>query len=141
VKYGININQIRNYRVSNIDKHCPIKMYFKQLMITSGGNTLSTSSSWPWRLCFLNRNELWASVWNFLASERSEQVTSFIFSRYFSVSIIFTFWWHVYQPYIKHSNGYLVHSFNRFQYLHFRTHSIRPNTLMKMSGAFKCSLF
>jgi hypothetical protein len=36
-----------------------------------------------------------------LASERSERVTSFIFCRagwYFSVSIIFTFRWHIYHP-------------------------------------------
>ena len=44
----------------------------------------------------------------YVASERSERVTSFIFCRagwYFSVS--FTFRWHVHHPQIKHKHGYI----------------------------------
>jgi len=57
-------------------------------------------------ICYLDVNWLIpkisayrARIWSLLASERSERVTSFIFSRvgwYFSVSIIFTFRWHIY---------------------------------------------
>jgi hypothetical protein len=44
-----------------------------------------------------------ARIWSVVASERSERVTSFIFCRagwYFSVSIIFTFRWHVSEIYV-----------------------------------------
>ena len=40
-----------------------------------------------------------ARIWSLLASERSERITNFICCRagwYFSVSIIFTFRWHMY---------------------------------------------
>ena len=59
-------------------------------------------------ICYLDVNWLIPKIlacrtriWSLLASERSERVTSFIFCRagwYFSVSIIFTFRWHIYHP-------------------------------------------
>ena len=59
-------------------------------------------------ICYLDVNWLIpkisacrARIWSLLASERSERVTNFIFCRagwYFSVSIIFTFRWHIYHP-------------------------------------------
>ena len=59
-------------------------------------------------ICYLDVNWLipkisacQARIWSLLASEQSEWVTNFIFCRagwYFSVSIIFTFRWHVYRP-------------------------------------------
>ena len=45
-----------------------------------------------------------ARIWSLVGSERSERVTNFIFCRagwYFSLSIIFTFRWHVYHQFIK----------------------------------------
>ena len=62
-------------------------------------------------ICYLDVNWLIpkisacrARIWSLVASERSERVTNFIFCLagwYFSVSIILTFRWHVYHPYIK----------------------------------------
>ena len=68
-------------------------------------------------ICYLDVNWLIpkisvcrARIWSLLSNERSEPVTSFIFCRagwYFSVSIIFTFRWHVYHPQIKHKHWYI----------------------------------
>jgi hypothetical protein len=58
------------------------------------------------RICYLDVNWLIpkiaacrARIWSLVSSERRERVTNFIFCRagwYFTVSIIFTFRWHVY---------------------------------------------
>ena len=51
-----------------------------------------------------------ARIWSVLASKRSERVTNFIFCRtgwYCSVSIIFTFSWHIHHPYINNKHGYI----------------------------------
>ena len=68
-------------------------------------------------ICYLDVNWLIpkiptcrARIWSLLASERSERDTNFIFCRagwYVSVSIIFTFRWHIHHPYINHKHGYI----------------------------------
>jgi hypothetical protein len=38
--HSLNINQIRNCRVRNINKHRPTEMYLTQFLITSAGTTV-----------------------------------------------------------------------------------------------------
>ena len=108
------VNTMNTNKTVPLENHQPDESYLPRLQMID-----DVYRNYAYIVCYLDVNWLMPKIsacrtilWSLFASERSEHVTNFIFSRehwYFSKSIKSTFRWHVCHHSIKHRHGYILH--------------------------------
>ena len=113
-RWIVIVNMMNTNKTVPGENHQPDESYWPRLQMRE-----DVHRNYVYIVCYLDVNRLMpkisacrAILWSLFASERSEHVTNFIFSRarwYFSEWIKSTFRWHACHHSIKHRHGYILH--------------------------------